>query len=142
MRHEKRGVAQGYMSIFGTKFNPNRAICSKTKKFKLAPRNETRIVQESLRGEKKEKSLEKFNLYLIFDKYTKWKASPNDCLLEEQTFGLGASCSKLETLIYIEVIAMLVVEYAVVFHKKFLYNTPLCDCDTMIRIIIFVSKLH
>lgn len=86
--------------------------------YKISFGSETRLVQESLRGEKKEKSLEKFNLYLIFDKYAKWKTSPNDCLLEEQTFGLGASCSKLETLIYIEVIAMLVVELAVVLHKK------------------------
>lgn len=35
----------------------------------------------------------------------KWKTSPNE-ELEEFTFGLGASCSKLETLIYIEVIAI------------------------------------
>lgn len=34
----------------------------------------------------------------------KWKTSPNE-ELEKFTFGLGASCSKLETLIYIEVIA-------------------------------------
>ena len=111
--------------------------------YKINFRSETRIGQESLRGEKKEKNLEKFNLYLIFDSYTKveGKSEQISCL-SSCTFGLGASCSKLETLIYIEVIAMLVVEYAEVFHKKIVYNTPLCDCDTMIRIIIFVSKSH
>lgn len=74
---------------------------------------------ESFVDRKERKKGEENNFYLILTntKKVEDKSEQISCL-SSCTFGLGASCSKLETLIYIEVIAIVVVEQLKASHKK------------------------